>query len=44
MNERPDPAYPPYGGYLDTGPRGEDVEMTHVTPGSLGGEWRHRSI
>ena len=42
MNARPDTAYPPYGGYLHTGPRGEDVEMTHVTPGSPCGEYLRR--
>ena len=42
MNRQAEPSVPPFGGYHQTGALAVDPELTHVMPGTPGGEYLRR--
>ena len=42
MDRPATPSHPPYGGYHQTAELAADAELTHVGPGTLGGEYLRR--
>ena len=42
MNRPVDASYPPFGGYHQTAELAADAELTHVGPGTPGGEYLRR--